>query len=287
MNTDAPVHILFITYNRPHYVRLSLPRLLETCREQDRVWIWHNGNDAETLESARAHAEHPNVAEFRHSQENALLRIPTNRFWDKSDAPFLGKVDDDCLMPDGWIERLLEVHAAAASVNKRTGVLMAWPFQPDDYDESVARKKVRDFGGEKIMVNPWTGGSGYIMPAELPNQMGPIPEGLNFTGYCIRAALKGYINGWPVPLLLMDHMDDPRSPNTGLKTDEDFQKFPGLTARRFGMASLDFLKQRQRIAALEIQRASPNPRDHVGLRGKVRRAIRRITTKGRKARFDA
>ena len=46
---EQSIDILMITYNRPEYTRLSLERLLATCDESMRVWVWHNGTDEETL----------------------------------------------------------------------------------------------------------------------------------------------------------------------------------------------------------------------------------------------
>ena len=283
MNADDAVHILYITYNRPHYTRLSLPRLLETCRSQDRVWIWHNGDHAETLEVAREHAGHPLVAKFHHSEENVLLRIPTNRFWECCDAPFLAKVDDDCLMPNGWIETLVRAHDS----DPKLGILSAWPFIESDFREDIGGRKVRSFGGTQVMVNPWTGGSGYVMPRSVIDACSFIREGENFSGYCKRSAAAGFINGWLIPFVLMDHMDDPRSPNTGIRTEEDFQRFPGLSAQRFGMASFEELKAQTIQAALDVQQASPDICDYMGLRGWIRKKVCRLTTRGRKARFNA
>jgi len=277
------VDILYITYNRPHYVRLSLPRLLETCRADDRVWLWHNGDAAETLSAAREHADHPKVARFHHSEENQLLRVPTNWFWDESEAPYVAKVDDDCLMPDGWIERLLGYHHA----DGRYGIISAWPFLEEDFREELGGRKVREFGGKKIMVNPWTGGSGYLAPRGVIEANGPLREGENFSGYCIRAALGGAINGWPMPLLCMDHMDDPRSPNSGVRTEDEFERFRGLTARRFGVTSYEEFCERTVAAAMKVQRAPVNARYCVGWRAKFRRLYMRLTGEYSSARFNA
>jgi len=277
------VDILFITYNRPHYVRLALPRLLETCRADDRVWLWHNGDDAETLEAARAHAEHPNVARFHHSEENQMLRVPTNWFWDESDAPYVAKVDDDCLMPGGWIERLLGYHHA----HNRFGFISAWPFLEEDFKEELGGRKVREIAGKSIMVNPWTGGSGYVAPRGVIDACGPLREGENFSGYCIRAALGGAINGWPVPLICMDHMDDPRSPNSGMKGEADFEKYAGLSARRFGVTSFHELRDRSIAAAVKVQRAPVDARYCVGWRARLRRVALRLTGRSKPTRFNA
>ena len=59
-----------VTHDQPDYLRLSLPRLLETCDERMRVWLWHNGTHEETLELSRSFADDPRVARFHHSVEN-------------------------------------------------------------------------------------------------------------------------------------------------------------------------------------------------------------------------
>src|SRR5688500_2847859 len=109
---SAHVDILMITYNRPRYTQLSLTRLLETCDESMRVCLWHNGEHSETLEVAKSLANHPRVHEFHHSHVNVRLREPTNWFWQHANGNYLGKVDDDCLVPTGWAQTLRTAHEA-------------------------------------------------------------------------------------------------------------------------------------------------------------------------------
>ena len=110
------VDVLMITYNRPEYTRLALDRLLATGDENLRVWLWHNGAHEETLSVVREHLDHPCVWKFHHSRENAKLRDPTNWILQEGDSEYVSKVDDDCLVPEGWIEhsvRRLDVEPSA------------------------------------------------------------------------------------------------------------------------------------------------------------------------------
>src|SRR5450756_818375 len=107
------VDVLMITYQRPTYVALSLPRLLESCDADTRVWLWHNGNDAATLEVVSSFADHPRVHRFHHSPTNEGLRVPTNWLWAQSDATFVSKVDDDCLVDPEWLAALRATHEGA------------------------------------------------------------------------------------------------------------------------------------------------------------------------------
>jgi hypothetical protein len=105
------IKILMITYNRPRYVSLSLPRLCETLPEGAKLVIWDNASQSDTREILRRFESHPRVLEVHYHPTNDKLRGPTNWFWENhDDCDLLGKVDDDCLMPFGWCETLTRAH---------------------------------------------------------------------------------------------------------------------------------------------------------------------------------
>ena len=262
-----------ITYNRAGYVRLSLPRLLSLCRRQDRVWIWQNGTHQETIEAVREQEEHPNIASIHYSKENLKLRDPTNWFWSHASGPFLGKVDDDCLVPEGWIERLTAIHHDSDAA----GILSCWPFLEDDLDAELVSRKSVSLGRHEILANPWVGGAGYIMKRRCQERCGPLRDSEGFTTYCMRVSRAGWTVGWPMPPLLMDHMDDPRSEHTVFKTDADVRTHRGLTATWRGIDTVAGMTERVKEAARELQTGSSNWRDYYGWRAKVRRAVRRLT----------
>ena len=114
-SATATVDILMITYNSAEYVRLSLPRLLDSCDDHMRVWVWHNGTDEATLEAARSFSTDDRVHRFHHSVDNVRLAAPTNWLWSNSDAAFVSKVDDDCLLDLDWAQRLRDAHASNPS----------------------------------------------------------------------------------------------------------------------------------------------------------------------------
>lgn len=66
--------IVMITYRSAGYIHLSLPRLLDTLGANDRVWLWHNGDDEATIEAIRPFVADDRVAQFHHSRENVRLR---------------------------------------------------------------------------------------------------------------------------------------------------------------------------------------------------------------------
>lgn len=265
--------ILMITYRSAEYVRRSLPPLLDSCGETDRVWLWHNGDDEETLEVTTSFTSDPRVARFHHSRENVRLRPPTNWMWSESSADFVSKVDDDCIVSDGW----LDTFADAFRVNPEFGVVGSWRHPPEDGDLRVAKKKIVCFsGGHQLMRNLWVQGSGYLLARRWIQQVGLLRNNDSFPKYCIRLAESGAINGWYYPFVFEDHMDDPRSPNTLLRSDADLLERLPLSAQFNGIQTLADWQNQIRRSAIVAQSASLDPRNYSGWRSKVRSGRRRI-----------
>jgi GT2 family glycosyltransferase len=249
--------VLMVTYDQPDYVKLSLNRLLDTCDNGMRVWIWHNGTDRETLEVSRAFAEDPRVARFHHSVENRPLRDPINWLFESSDAVFLSKVDDDCLVSPGWASTLMAAHRDV----DQFGVLGSWRFCEEDFEPELALPKVADFpGGHRVLQNFWVQGSGFVMKRSCVERHGPVRRKESFTNYCVRLALAGWINGWYYPFVTEEHMDDPRSPHTRFRTDEDLRRRPPLTARRNGVTTVAEWQEQVKRSAHRSQAAPLDPK---------------------------
>jgi len=256
-----------ITYNRADYTRMSLARLVETADEHTRLWLWHNGNDAETLAVAREFE--PHFHRFHHSPENKKLAEPTNWLFQSSEGAYLSKVDDDCLMPEGWLATLRDAHEA----EPRLGVVGCWRFLEEDFRPEAAARKIQDVaGGHRLMRHPWVEGSGYLMKRGCVEGAGGLRDGESFTDYCLRLALSGWINGWYFPFLWQEHLDDPRAPHSLLDDDEAFRSHLPLSAATFDTRSLAEWDARLRQSARELQESPWQAHHYVGWR----RALRRL-----------
>lgn len=270
---NASTDILMITYNRPAYTRRSVARLLEACDDHTRIWLWHNGPHRETLEIVRSFLGHPRIHQFHHSSTNQYLTAPTNWLWDNAEGELLGKVDDDCLVPDGWIETLRKAHMD----EPRFGAIACWHYAKEDFEIELAQKKIHEFAeGHKILRTCWVGGTGYLMKRECVEQKGLLRSGGSWTKYCIDLAMAGWINGFYYPLLYQDHMDDPRSVYTQLKSDADLQRHRPLSTSKFGGTTLDAWTAALKGDARYNLEASIDPRVYRGWRPRVRSIIRRM-----------
>ncbi len=259
--------ILMVTFNRPRYTELSLRRLLDTSQENTRIWVWHNGSDEETLAVVRKFLEHPRLYRFHHSIDNRKLTEATNWVWKNARGRYFGKVDDDCLVADDWISALTSAHEAEPVF----GILGCWIYLEEDFVPELANRKIAEFrGGHKVMQNCWVGGSGYLMKRECYEEMGPLAQNINFTEYGKRLARMGWVHGWRYPFIFQDHMDDPRSPHSLLKTDADLKRYLPLSAQSSGVSSVSEWQARLLRSARELQAASADPRKYFGWRRKVK-----------------
>jgi len=267
------INVLMITYDRPRYVAVSLPRLCDSLPEDGRLIIWDNASKEDTRTILRQFEGHPRVAEIRYNDSNVKLRAPTNWFWEKyGDADLLSKVDDDCLMPLGWCETLSAAHTEIPEA----GVLGCWRFPEEDFVPDLANRKILQHGSHRIMRNCWVEGSGYLMKSRMQKQLGPLGPKESFTGYCIRGAAQGFIHGWYYPFLFQDHFDDPRSPYTDYTCEAAFKAHRPLSADTFNIQSLDEWSRRLRHSARSLQEYSYDPSDFVGPRASIKRVAARL-----------
>jgi hypothetical protein len=263
------VDVLFISYNRPEYTAMSLPSLLESAVGHARVWIWHNGDDQATLEVVRGFKNHPAVFQYRESPENVGLYPPIAWVFSQGRGAFVSKVDDDCVLPKDWISTLVtDMHRVS-----RLGVVGCWRFQEEDIVPRLLAKKLVEFEGVQVLQNLWVEGSGFILRRSALESVGGLRKQEKLPRLFRRVGCAGFVNGWRFPFVCQDHMDDPRSPNTGLRTDSDLTDNIPLSALRTGVRSVDAWTNQLRHSAWTVQVAPLNCFWYGGVMGRIRRLL--------------
>jgi len=261
MKTD----ILFLCYNRLAYTKLTLPALLADPSEEFSLIIWDNGSSDGTREYL-ASIDDPRVTRKVFARENVYLHGAINDIVDKSSADLIGIVLNDILVTPGWTRPLAQAHSDVPEF----GIIGSWHFQPEDFDYELAKHKIAKFEKHQILRHPWTGVAAGLVKLKTMKEFGPL-NSHRTSYYWIRMALKGYINGYYYPLIYADHLDDPRSPHSAIKTEEDFQREASLTIRSMSsINSMDDWVNWLHQDALNIQRGSYDPRQYVGWRRKLR-----------------
>lgn len=231
---SQPVDLLLITWNRREYVEKMLPTILKDPSDF-RLYCWDNGSKDGTADAIRS-IDDPRVVNRHFHPENVEQYQPCMWFMETATSDVLGKIDDDILLPPGWIERIVPM----VRKEPKFGMLGCWIFMPEDWNETLAKQNITELSGEHVFQCTSIAGHSFLIRQEYMlrykmNRQRDYSHGLPVDRS--RMSFDGLVSGYPLPLLLAHNMDDPRSP-MHLKT-----KFDGigpnsaLTARKLGFKS--------------------------------------------------
>lgn len=201
--------LLLITHNRLDYVKLTLQRLAEDPADY-RIFWWDNNSSEELYDYVQANKDPRFVKEFR-SPCNVGQGLPSRWLIDSSDAKYIGKVDDDTLVPKRWTERIIEIFEQSPVP---LGMIGCWTYWPEDYDNNAEdiKKQTIQVGKYQIARDVEIGGTAFLMERELAKQyLGAAARSDRFPLDRVNMSLDGYLSGWVIPILWAEHMDDPRS----------------------------------------------------------------------------
>lgn len=284
------IDLLLVTFNRLEYTRLTLESILADPQEEFRLTIWDNHSTDGTVEYLKQEVHDRRIVDMVLSRENLGPTNAINRVWSQSEADLVGKLDNDCLVTPGWTRTLARAHEDVPQL----GAVACWHFREEDFDERLAAPKIHSFGRHRIFRHPYVCGSGFLMKRKTFTELGACEIGpdIGLTYYFVEMARRGYVNGWYYPLVLQDHMDDPFSKHTLLKTDEDIMRLKEITFN-LRNRNIETIEQRIQWRQRVLQDLLGGPWDvkyYVGWRAKLRslwkragRVIARAARKGTNA----
>ena len=207
--------ILYITHNRFGFTRITLPHLLESGGYPDySVTVVDNASTDGTRQWL-SDLRHPRLDRIVLNDENTSLRKVTNQFWkEQADkAEFIGKVDNDTLMPTGFIGQAVGVLHNPVTL----GAVGAMHFEPTDImatNVSTYARNVRRLpNGRRVLLQKHLGGCCYLMKASIVAKFGFIADAGYFTGgwteYQWKIRDEGYPSAYIYPFMFAKHFDDP------------------------------------------------------------------------------
>lgn len=268
------VCIVLVTHNRLEYTKKCVSRLLEDPTEQFDLHLWDNASTDETPAHLKSLKDN-RIVEVTLSKENVGQTGAMNYVWSKAKAELVGKLDNDCLVTPGWTRIFAQAHEDI----EKLGSLACWPFLLGDFDEAAASQKIILLNGHKIFRHPWTCGSGFIMKRKTFLTMGPWREGwkVGTTGYFLKMALAGYINGWYYPLVMQEHMDDPKSKHSRFH----YLPFEDAYKDAYSFKTRDIPEMSRYMAVHaeiihNLMFGTNDPKYYCGLRAKFRRLLERV-----------
>ena len=121
------IDLVFITYNRLDYTKLSLASVLADPTEEFALTIWDNASTDGTSEYLSS-VKDPRIVEKVFSKDNVSLHGAVNYLFDKSSADLVGIIPNDFIVKPGWTRPLAQAHADIPEL----GMIGCWHFSPED-----------------------------------------------------------------------------------------------------------------------------------------------------------
>lgn len=201
---------LMLTYNRLGYTKESIAALLANDFPFHLV-IHDNGSTepgmAEYLVDLKA--QDARIVDVSVSGKNLGLPVPTNAFWDRYAGlyPFMGKVDNDTLIPDDGVERLVDTLDHCP----RVAVCHGYHWR----EVNFPRKRLVNIDGRLLLKARWGGGCFYGIRSAVIGRCGYIGTAHGKMGGWTHYQIKLRRRGWKVvygyPLIRVKHLGDPAS----------------------------------------------------------------------------
>ena len=265
------IHLVFITYNRLEYTKLSIASVLADPDEKFSLTIWDNGSTDGTAEYLKNEVSDERITDIVLSKENIGQTAAINEIWSKSKADLLGKLDNDCVMTPGWTKTLAQAHKDIDNL----GVVACWHLFPDEFDYEKAKSKIQTLGKHQILRHPWTCGTGLLIKRKMFEKFGPI-QSRGTTQYWLKMALAGCINGFYYPLIYQKHLDDTRSKHSRINIMPFEKACEYMPAHQAGMVkSLRQYNRFHREIVENILTGPYEPKYYTGFQARVRQMLNR------------
>jgi len=159
---------------------------------------------------------------------NEGLAGPTNRFWQGSAAALVGKIDNDILVEDGWLPKLVNAHRRVPELAAIGGC----HFPAEVLKPEWIRQNLQVCNSIRILRQPHIGGN-YLAKLSVLRESGALVEAAGderfklggWTGFQQRMVRRGYLVGDHVPIIRFEHLH--RAP------DSYFRAVRGLSKRKY------------------------------------------------------
>ena len=154
MNVD----LLYLTHNRLNATKITLPKLLQSTKYPYNLKLVDNGSTDGTADYLRTAVDNapPTIKKsLVINQNNEVLSKPTNEFWQDSDADLVGKIDNDILVEDGWLEKLVTAHQKVYKL----AAIGGFHFPMEIFDYKKCKHNIYEYNNIQILRQPHIGGN--------------------------------------------------------------------------------------------------------------------------------
>jgi len=181
------IEIIYLTWNRLNLTKQSLPALLETkSKHPFKVFIHDNGSTDGTPKWLKT-LDSDKIGEITYGTKNEGIAPVVNRFWNKTKSDFIGKIDNDIIVPTDWINEIM-LRLENAEAEKIGSVsLNHWiPEWESDWDPK--KLSIYNLKNKSQLLRSYHTGGNYIFHRYLFNLLGKSVNS--------KLGLKGGYTSW-------------------------------------------------------------------------------------------
>lgn len=219
--------LVMVTWDRLKYTKQAVESVLKQ-KGDFKLHIVDNGSQDGTVEYLKS-LKDPRI-EITLWDTNRGLSEATEYVFGRSDADYLGRVDNDVILPEDWLERCVEAHTKYPNFGFIGG------FHFFDYHLTDITPKITEYNGIKIWEKPYIGGCSFLIPKAVHDRYGTIQGSgvMGLTDYQEEVG-KERINGYLYPFIKVDHLEHANSP--GNIKDEEYENY---SVRCRNMGAVDY-----------------------------------------------
>lgn len=201
------VIFLMLTYNRLQYTKETVKALFKNKYPFHLVIVDNGSTEEGMIDYLKSMKETDSrIVELKINSENLGLAVPTNDFWAKykDKYPYLGKIDNDTIIPEDAVERLVDIMDHCPDV----AICHGHHWLDDDFPH----RRLKSINGRILLKAKWGGGCFYLIRSSIIHKYGYISAKYGIKGGWTRFQIKVRRRGgnivYAYPLVKVKHLEE-------------------------------------------------------------------------------
>ena len=226
----AKVDLVMVTWDRLKYTKQAIDSLEKQDFEDWHLTIVDNGSKDGTRDYLLS-LDGPKIDIILWNR-NKGLSTATDYVFDRSNAKYVGRLDNDTYVPRDWLKRCVKAHEQFDGFGFIGGMHFT-PEQLENYEPIIST-----YNGISVWEKDHIGGCSFLLKRRDYEEKIGGQGVMGLTDYQHAFKRKGLVNGYLYPFIWVDHMEYGHSPRN--IRDEEYEDY---CLRVRGMATLDYTQE--------------------------------------------
>ena len=228
-----------VTWDRLKYTERAVQSVISQKNKNWRLTIVDNGSKDGTVEYLKS-LKDPRI-DLILWNENKGLSTATDYVFSKAKTKYIGRVDNDTVLPNNWLDRCIEAHEAYDNF----GFIGGFHFRREDLGDR--KPKITTYNGIEIWEKSHIGGCSFLLRRENYDEKIGGQGVMGLTDYQLKWNQKGFKNGYLHPFIYVQHLEDPRETH-----HIDTEEYDNTSLRVRGVAGQCWINQQTQRDKLHL-----------------------------------